>query len=133
MDLFDKFFPVVLESLEESRVMVCKHRDGKKPRIHSSRLSDGECRYGNPFGHLYNGVERVDSSQMRRGNRYAQDGEWRQGGEHPGKMGRPSRPGNDDPKTAFPGGLCVVDHVQRSAVGGNHPAFVRKREPVEDL
>src|SRR3990172_7547321 len=69
---------------------------------------------------------------MLGGNRYADHGQGRLRGEHPGEMGGAAGPGDDHLDPPRRRGLRVAEEMVRAAMGGDHAQLARDIEHLEE-
>ena len=106
---------------------------GKERRIGSAGLADGERADGNSPGHLDDREQGIDAVEHRCGNRNAEHGKERLGGEHSRQMGRAPGAGDDDLQAAALGLFGILEEPVRRAMGRDNTHFVGNRKFVEQV
>jgi hypothetical protein len=100
-------------------------------RVLRSGLPDGHRRHGDARGHLNDRVQRIDSLEMRTGERNADHGQRGQGRHDSGEVRRHPRAADQHAEASLTRRFREFSRALRSSVRGRHDELVLDSELVE--
>ena len=112
----------------EGRIGECQDGHGGEPRVVRARGADGEGRDRDPGRHLHDREQGVEPLEVGRRNRYAEHRQGGLGGEHPRKVGRAARPGDEAAEPAAARLRRVAEQQVGGPVRAHDAALVRHFE-----